>query len=261
MAYKQGFLYFSVLTLILMFYGFMPVVASAEDNLENTVPPVIACDKAKTEAADVNDDGVVNQGDYDFVQGNIGCDVSEGVPSCFKSDVNHDGVVNTSDYVAIRGQMGCRVETQIQCDADRAKKADINDDNIVNTEDYDFVQNHIGCAVNSGDAACDKSDVNGDGAVNTSDFVFIRSQIGCRINVDAAPVVTNNDDDTTHQSNSGGSAAETLPTPPVPDLVLGAGTFNWDLLTAAERAELIAPFREQLLLLLRQLQILIQGQN
>jgi len=230
---------------------------AAEEVTRKVIVSPIACDADRSEKADVNEDGIVDTQDYDFVRGHIGCHVSDGIPSCFKSDVSGDGVVNTSDYVFIRSQIGCEVNPPNTCDPERARKADVNGDLLVNTEDYDFVQNNIGCDVSMG-GDCATSDVSGDGVVNTLDYISIRSQIGCNVEpqevavVEEEPVV----ETSSPRSSSSGQRVQ-LVQPAAVGMVLGASDVRWDLLTPDERAELLAPFRIQFLLFLQQLQALL----
>ena len=286
MAYKQGFLHFSILVLVLVSWGiispdaFAGVNCDVSSNSSSDARPVLIVqneivggtaqqnDFLFTVVNNNNDAGgpyqqtgtetgaifenLLDAGTF-VVEPSTLLSYSFALPSCQNNNAISNGDIITYTIVSTYQNTPT---PESRCDIDKTEAADVNDDDVVNTEDYDFVQSHIGCDVSAG-GACAKSDVNDDGVVNPSDFTAIRGQIGCRINEPTAPVAETLP--APPQSGSSGSSQIILPV--VQGQVLGALVINWSALSATEKEELIAPFRQQLLDLIRQLLALINSQT
>ena len=279
MAYKQGFLYFSalVLALVLGFGGIMPMTASAMETScavaglgdPDDVPVLVVKNIIIGGTAQpmdftisvANDDGE-HQNSYSKTGADDGAsfELEAGTFSLSAITLLPDyeiSVFNSGDCVNDNQISNGEIITYnlvstyqppvVNCDIGRTEKADVNDDGIVDALDMNLVIGHLGCQ-----SDCGVYDVTNDGKVNNFDVLFVRGQFGCSV---PEEIPSRSDDVTTHRSNSG-SLVIPLPAP-VTNLVLGASTINWSALSVAEKEELIAPFRQQLLAFLLRLQLLL----
>ena len=196
MPYKQGFLCFLVLALVLVFGGIVPTIASGP-------APVASCSVAGITTGDPDDlpiirvfnqivggsatssDFTINVADDSGVQTQSGSatgNVFTVESGSFQVNTSRPNYVIEKPVCLGGNQISNgQVVTYTMVSTSKCAKANVNGDGAVNADDYSFVRDYIGCAVNSGNTGCDKSDVNGDGKVNTSDFVAIRGQIGCSL--------------------------------------------------------------------------------
>jgi len=290
MAYKQGFLSFSALALILVFWGLVPLIASAAPSASCSVltpetgspnnPDDLPMIKVFNEIVggpaqladftiNVMDDdhsiqsqsGLIGGNDFTVKSGSFQVNTSQlnyGVekPVCPNGNQVNGGDIVTyimvstyQDHIApiitLVGDATVNLTVGDSYDDAGATALDnVDGDITTNVATVNPVDTNV---VGTYTVAYNVSDVAGNHAV----------EVTRTVNVAAAPA---DNLPSTHRSGSSGGRRLWLGTfaPPVTGgLVLGAGTFNWDLLTAAERAELIAPFRQQLILFLLRLQVFL----
>ena len=105
-------------------------------------------------AGDFNDDGVVDQSDYNQWAATYGYSVTTGT----NTDLNEDGIINAADYTIWR---------------DTAESADFNGDSIVDVSDYNLWEATFGSNVTPGTGA----DSNRDGIINAADYTAWRDAV------------------------------------------------------------------------------------
>ena len=121
--------------------------------------------------SDVNQDGVVNILDLNFVKERLNQDVNAAGNK--KADVNQDGKINILDLIAIRGNLD---KTSFSFSKSWPIPGDANLDCKVNILDLVFVRSHLGKDPNTGDNW--QADVNQDGKIDALDLIFVRSHLG-----------------------------------------------------------------------------------